>query len=680
MTSPKDDPLVGTTIDGRYRVLGRVASGGMGVVYRAEQVFLKREVALKRLHRFLTGQGNAMARFQREAQAAVKISHPNVCQVLDCGVDAEGALFIAMELLDGQSLGQRIADYAPLPLDELVDIGAQICDGLERAHAMGIVHRDLKPDNVMLVPREDGAGVVAKIMDFGVAKIRDDAEAKALTQAGMVFGTPKYMAPEQASGEPVDARADLYSLGVILFEMATGRPPFDAPTMGAMLTQHLTVPAPTLESAAPELEYPPAFRDVVARCLAKDPGLRIAPADALARELRACAELHIRRVGPPRPRLPRDDVRTAFISGTSPLPPADDDSGDVETRHVATGTPRAAEAPTCPGTPSPPSRGPVARWLAVGAAGVGLVALAVALTIRGRDTSGPTGEEPRPDAAAPPAAASDAPAPAKVAARVALEAVAPAPPEAAGASGAPDAATPSREDLVRAAADERRAFTARPEVLAALALDAAGKTREAIAALESLASSLDGEAHYHFVLAGLLDRDGRLLDALQHALRALALDPRYVGDTELHSLAERGMLEPSTVATAMLFLEQAVDAALAERLVAFVLEHTRSVSTPSRVRELLAARGLLDGVPDRLRLPLLVITTEDCEARRALLAEIAARPDAGMKPHLERFRAETGCGPKRQRDCWPCERRALREALAAVDGAGVVGGGDSFEP
>ena len=251
MSSPEPDPLVGTVVDGRYRVLERLSEGGMGIVYRAQQVFLKREVALKRLHRELTGHGEAVARFEREAQAAAQIDHPNVCQVLDCGVGEDGAFFIAMELLSGTPLDRRIAEAAPLPLAEIVDIGCQVCDALDHAHALGIVHRDLKPENVMLVPRRAGSGVAAKIMDFGIAKVAQEAGGSKLTQAGMVFGTPAYMAPEQAAGEPVDARADVYAMGVILFQMATGRCPFEAPTLSAVLTKQLTEQAPPLEKAAP---------------------------------------------------------------------------------------------------------------------------------------------------------------------------------------------------------------------------------------------------------------------------------------------------------------------------------------------------------------------------------------------------------------------------------------------
>ena len=679
MAPQEQDPLVGTIVDGRYRILSRVAAGGMGIIYRAEQVFLKREVALKRLHRELTGHGQAMARFKREAQAAVKINHPNVCQVLDCGVGGDGALFIAMELLEGQSLAQRVADYAPLPLDEIVEIGAQVCEGLGQAHALGIVHRDLKPENVMLVPRPDGSGVTAKIMDFGVAKVSHDVDGKALTQAGMIFGTPKYMAPEQASGETLDARADLYSLGVMLFEMATGRPPFDAPTMSGLLTKHLTEPPPTLEAAAPHLAYPLPFREIVARCLIKDPGRRIPSAQALGDALRACAGQRASLVGPPLPRPSHDDAPTVLAGGDAKTPlyipePPTTGFGQLSVPSAAPPVGRHRSGP-----------------IVVAAVALGLVGLAVAVMLVAQ--SGPEDDRrpPAPDAGTAAVARSDAPVPEPHEAGIPGSADRPdvavgraeavASPDAAAAEmaerpdvleepGAPDGPPPTRQALAAAVAEERRAFESREaRVLQALARAAQGKVRAAIEQLRALSGELDGDAHYHFELAVLLLRDAQPAEAIQHALRALGIDPRYASDADLHGVAERCLLTPASAEAAALFVDQVVDPALAERLVKFVLENTRSVATPLRVRDLLVRRGLLDGVPAWLRLPLLVIATEDCAARRAVLEEITAGPDPRMAPYLVRFHGETGCGRRRRGDCWPCERSALRAAIAAVDAA-----------
>jgi serine/threonine protein kinase len=688
------DPLVGTVIDGRYRILARIAAGGMGVVYRAEQVFLKREVALKRLHRELTGHGQAMARFAREAQAAVKINHPNVCQVLDCGVGTDGVLFIAMELLEGSSLGRRIAEAAPLPLAEIVDIGAQICDGLQRAHSMGVIHRDLKPDNVMLVPRPDGSGVTAKIMDFGVAKVAHDADGKALTQAGMVFGTPKYMAPEQASGEQLDARADIYALGVILFEMATGKAPFDAPTLSGLLTKHLTEPPPTLEEAAPHLTYPLVFREVVARCLVKDPDHRVPNAEALAAILRSCASLSASHVGSAAGRSDSAEAPTVLVGHAAPAKP-----DTMET--VTTGFEQLPiTADTLPASKKL-FRGRGLALLALLFAG--LVAGAVYLlwsggaeerrpasaadvTVAvGLPDASEVGEDVAPPEMPPPPEEPDAVAPILDApADVADEPldVPEAPTEAVDSSEEPDAPEEaevvepaevpqaSREELAKAAGDERRAFEAREDrILRALSLAARGRTHDAVEKLVRLASDFEENAHYHFELAVLQVRDGHFADGIQNAMRAIVLDPRYVGDTTLQAAAEQCLLQPSSAEVATLFLEQVADAEFADRLVQWVMENTRSVATPTRVRDLLQRRGLLDGVPAYLRLPLLVIVTEDCEGRRGWLGEIVRSPDARMAQFLRRFRSDTGCGRRRKHDCWPCERTALDAAMAAVNAA-----------
>jgi serine/threonine-protein kinase len=666
------DPLVGTVVAGRYRILARIAAGGMGVVYRAEHTFLKHEVVIKRLHRELTSHEQAVARFTREAQAAVRIDHPNVCRVFDCGTGDDGAVYIAMELLQGQLLSERIAGDEILPLSEIVDIGGQLCDALERAHALGIVHRDLKPDNVMLVARTDGVGVQPKIMDFGVAKLAHDRDGKALTQAGMVFGTPKYMAPEQAAGEPLDTRADLYALGVMLFEMATGRAPFEAATMSGLLMKQMTEPAPMLEDAAPHLAYPLPFRELVARCLVKDPNHRIQTAAEVGAALRACAGLRPSLIGPraPRPKPYNPEAPTVQAATGPGTPPRTDEL-------LTTGfEPLRGMDSTMLAEPRR-VRWPVAAAAAAGlllAVGGGLLLL---WTGDDDDRSAPADAARETAVAArPPQAPPDGGAAAPDGPDAAVDG---APPDAgpdapvgdAGTGDVPADAPPlDLAEAARAAAEERRVFEARePVVLQALSEASRGNVRGGVELLLSLADRLDPDAHYHFELAVLLARVDRLADAVQHALRALVLDPRYAGSAELHDVALRGLLQPASLESGLLFVDLTLEPHTAEQLVEFVLANTRAVSTPQRVRELLERRGLLDGVPEYLRLPLLVIATEDCTARRALLDRIAAAPDARMVPFLARFRAETGCGRRRRSDCWPCERTALRAALAAVQAA-----------
>ena len=221
--------MIGQTIS-RYRVVEKLGEGGMGVVYKAEDTKLSRTVALKFLGAHLLGNAEARQRFLREAQAAAALHHPNICTVYEID-EAEGRTFIAMAFLEGESLEQKIA-RGPLPIKELLDIGQQAAKGLQAAHEKGILHRDIKPANILI----DATGH-ATIMDFGLARL---TEASRLTKADTTMGTVAYMSPEQARGEEVDPRSDLWALGVVLYEMTCGRPPFQGITIRRCFTRSAT--------------------------------------------------------------------------------------------------------------------------------------------------------------------------------------------------------------------------------------------------------------------------------------------------------------------------------------------------------------------------------------------------------------------------------------------------------
>ncbi|MGC4069175.1 MAG: serine/threonine-protein kinase [Polyangiaceae bacterium] len=212
----------------RYRIIETVGAGGMGTVYAAEHLTLRKKVAIKVLHRDLLRLPNIAARFEREARATARIEHPNVTAAVDFGALEDGALYLVLEFVDGRTLRQELAK-GPLPLPRALHIANQIASLLVTAQSLGIVHRDLKPENVLLVQRGDDPDFV-KVMDFGIARMtrgEDDEDAsQPLTKLGAVFGTPEYMAPEQALGQRVDSRADLYALGVMLFEMLAGVRPY----------------------------------------------------------------------------------------------------------------------------------------------------------------------------------------------------------------------------------------------------------------------------------------------------------------------------------------------------------------------------------------------------------------------------------------------------------------------
>ncbi|MCK6551438.1 protein kinase [Myxococcota bacterium] len=276
----------GEIIGERYRVLGPLGSGGMGTVYRVEHTLMAKEMAMKLLRPELSIIPQIVERFEREARSASKLDNAHIVRVTDFGRAPNGALYLVMELLDGEALSARIA-RGPVPVDEALGLADQILDALEHAHANGVVHRDLKPDNIMLVPR-DGRTVL-KILDFGLAKMTGpDDRGATLTQAGMVFGTPRYMAPEQAAAEPVDLRTDLYAVGVILFELLSGRPPFTSTNAVELLTAHLTQQPPPLEvpGAAPEILE--KLREIVRKSMAKHKLERFQTATELREALAAC--------------------------------------------------------------------------------------------------------------------------------------------------------------------------------------------------------------------------------------------------------------------------------------------------------------------------------------------------------------------------------------------------------
>jgi serine/threonine-protein kinase len=277
------DPLIGTFVGDRFLVRRKLGEGGMGVVYEAEQTAIDRMVALKVLHPHLTDE-SLYARFRNEAAACSRLNHPNTITVYDFGKSSSGSLYIAMEFIQGTSLDDEIARKGALDWRRACRIGMQICGSLQDAHSHGIVHRDLKPENVMLTER-GGEGDVVKVLDFGIAKIVEDDgqdQRKALTKTGMVFGTPQYMSPEQIRGEKVDARSDIYSTGVILYQMLCGVLPFKAETPMGLLTKHLLDVPPPFAQAVPGAQIPAELERAVMQALAKDPGERPATMRELA--------------------------------------------------------------------------------------------------------------------------------------------------------------------------------------------------------------------------------------------------------------------------------------------------------------------------------------------------------------------------------------------------------------
>jgi serine/threonine protein kinase len=262
------DPLLGRVLGGRYRLLERLGQGGMGTVYRATHTLMEKPVAVKILRPEMATDAEAIARFHREARSASRLDHDHCIRVTDFGQSDNGHLFLVMELLDGVSLS-HVTRRGPVPPARAAAVGVAVAEALAHAHEQGIIHRDLKPDNVFLARRAKGREIV-KVLDFGLAKLASDsALGPSITRDGTVFGTPEYMAPEQAEGEKLDGRTDLYALGVILYQLVTGEVPFKSPNFVALLTKQVTeAPQPPRERR-PDLDIPPGLEVVIMRCLSK---------------------------------------------------------------------------------------------------------------------------------------------------------------------------------------------------------------------------------------------------------------------------------------------------------------------------------------------------------------------------------------------------------------------------
>ncbi len=379
-----EDPYLGRTIAGKYAVVGLLGAGGMGAVYRAVQEPVGREVALKVIRSSSDDRLTVQRRFEMEAGVVAGLTHPNTVTLHDFGVHEDGTLYMVLELVQGRPLSVEVGQ-GPMPYGRVVRIVAGVLDALVEAHGLGLVHRDLKPANIMLVQTRWGTERV-KVLDFGIAKAvgGEAGAADQLTQTGMVFGTPRYTAPEQATGKEIDARTDLYALGVVAWQCLTGSTPFDADSTFEILLAHRQQELPPPD---PELGVPEAVTAAVERALAKAPGDRFPDARSMADALRAAAGM---AVGEEAPAEQAAGAADAGLPATRPAAPAALHHAETVLAEQAGGASEGAAAEAVPTAP-------------VGSSGwrVALVAAACVAVLAGAGAwllAGPGGGPSRPAA------------------------------------------------------------------------------------------------------------------------------------------------------------------------------------------------------------------------------------------------------------------------------------------
>lgn len=284
------DPFIGRDIlNGQFQILQKIGVGGMGAVYKALQPAMNRMVAVKILHPKLANRKDLVSRFRREARAMSHLTHPNTVKVYLYGELEDGSLYIVMEYLEGKNLNQTVRAEGPMPLQRALPILIQVCHALEEAHRAGIIHRDLKPENIFL-SHQGGMRDFAKVLDFGLAKVTEREMRPGsviLTQEGMVFGTPEFMSPEQAQGKPLTAASDIYSLAVILYEVLTGKLPFEAKNPMEYIQLHVLAKPQPIDGRVPGKAFPPLLWRILERALAKRPEERYASGAEFAHALEA---------------------------------------------------------------------------------------------------------------------------------------------------------------------------------------------------------------------------------------------------------------------------------------------------------------------------------------------------------------------------------------------------------
>ena len=638
--------LVGQVVAERYRIRQLLGEGGMGAVYLAEHTHMRKRVALKLLHADMGKDPEVLARFRREAEAAARVEHPNVATATDFGQTEDGSFFLVLEYVEGTSLRQALAS-GPIAPARALQIARQVALALERAHGAGVIHRDLKPENVMLVQKGDESDFV-KVLDFGIAKVEPHARdsTQPLTRFGTILGTPEYMAPEQALGEVVGPQADLYAVGVMLYEMLTGKHPFDASERMAILSMHIVAPVPPMADRNPALTVPPPIEALARQLLEKEAKDRPQGARALIQAIEVAAA----EAGLELPILPSSRSFRESNPELSRVPspsPASVRNVSLTTPQNASWTPDDALARTDYGLPSSVAH-PRVAGASAGPVPFGVQAQQIAEKIGQRIAALPRNVVFAVGIGAP-----------SLVLGILLVVL-------LGRSSAPAQGSELADGGVGRGAATLAAGTAR--ALRAPADQVTAAASQGAAALQALASTYPEDPAIPKRLA-LVDSDsGRTGEALA-AIRSLAkIDAAAVDDSVLQ-IVIRAAQRPDTADEAFALLEGPLGAAGVDGLVELStnkaipatprLRATRSLARPEiRAKASAAANLMLD---------LKGATT--CTVRKDWVGRAKDVGDGRALVTLRAMRQTHGCGFLGTRDCWSCLRRdeTLEDAIQAIE-------------
>jgi len=663
--SPKSrEALAADTVIGeRYRIVKLLGEGATGIVYAAEHILLHKRIALKILHPELTDTPESVARFEREAMATSRIEHPNVAASVDFGKLLDGSMYLALEYVEGQRLRDEILK-GPLGVQRSLYIARQIASALAAAQALEIVHRDMKPENVLLVTKGSDTDFV-KVLDFGIARVPVDEDslggAQVLTKAGAVFGTAEYMPPEQGIGQKVDTRADLYALGVMLFEMVTGVRPYAQRDDLGILAQQITLPVPTFEDRAPGTEAPQALQRLVHRLLAKRPQERLSMAEDVVRAI------------------------DAIIAGDAPgslAPPSNAPEEPLPAFALATQLPGALCAPNLDGAPGD-----------------------------AKPVDGVASQEPAVAIAAAPSASSESPSKRSERAALVVTSVSKTFSQAfqkltslveARRQSLPE---PLRARLLRVSSGVIVVAGAVTVLLLVvsfgLLMHRASQSRAAAAASASALAAAQAEAAAASVAAAkpppivdadansvtpepdskdpnvMLDQaqkrllEGKELDSVNIVARVLGKHPDRRNDARVANILFKsaGSIAKGVANTTFSLLEGAMAAPGAEIVYQLSVDRSLPSYVRARAEKWMHTPQFDRAASDALRIAAKLRFAPNCEAKHALLALAGKAGGGAALAYLHELQGESGCGLSGKSDCYTCLRgdSELIDAIKQVE-------------